>query len=129
MCATLVFAMNSTATKKILIVEDDHDTRVALRQMFETLGLRVETAANGMVALKILNHVKPNLILLDMMMPLMNGPEFLKVKDNHPEFKEIPVIVMSANEDKLKKITEYPYLKKPLDLDSVHWLAQSYLFK
>lgn len=121
--------MNSTATKKILIVEDDHDTRVALRQMFETLGLRVETAANGMIALKILNHVKPNLILLDMMMPLMNGPEFLKVKDNHPEFKEIPVIVMSAYADKLKKITEYPHLKKPLDLDSVHSLAQSYLFK
>lgn len=99
--------MDSPSTKRILIVEDDHDTRVALRHMFETLGLRVDTAANGIAALKLLKTLKPNLILLDMMMPLMNGTEFLKAKNNHEDLKDIPVIVMSAYEDKLKKLTDY----------------------
>lgn len=103
----------------ILLVEDDHDIRVALRQSLEMADYRVLSAPNGKDALKIIEKQKPDLIILDMVMPLMDGEEFLRAKDSDVELAEIPVILISAFEEKLKIHPARPNLKKPLDLDQI----------
>lgn len=103
----------------ILLVEDDHDIRVALRQSLEMANYQVISAPNGKDALKIIQLQKPDLIILDMVMPLMDGEEFLRYKDSDSSLTEIPVMLISAFEDKLKVIPARPKLKKPLDLDEV----------
>ncbi len=111
-------------TKSILIIEDDHDARVALRMVFEDMNFEVFTAPNGLEGIKILFEHKPNLIILDLMMPLMTGEEFLRVKSGTPEWAQIPVIVISASQEHLNSVQIMPKLKKPLDLHSLSHLAQ-----
>ncbi len=103
----------------ILLVEDDHDIRVALRQSLEMANYQVISAPNGKDALKIIQKQKPDLIILDMVMPLMDGEEFLRYKDSDSTLTDIPVMLISAFEEKLKVIPVRPKLKKPLDLDEV----------
>ena len=65
--------------KSILLIEDDHDNRVALRMALEECGYQVQTAANGCLGLQILDRgVRPGVSILDMMMPIMDGEEFLE---------------------------------------------------
>jgi CheY-like chemotaxis protein len=109
--------MSNTKNGLILLVEDDHDIRVAIRQSLEMANYEVYSAPNGADGLKILNKTKPDLIILDMVMPLMDGEEFLRKKESDERLQEIPVILISAFEDKLKP--NQHSLKKPLDLDSI----------
>lgn len=110
--------MKNKKHASILLVEDDHDIRVAVRQALESAHYEVLSAPNGADALKILNRKIPDLIILDMVMPLMDGNEFLQAKEKDTRFKEIPVILISAFEDRLKVIEQGEMrLSKPLDLD------------
>lgn len=63
---------------KIAIVEDDQAISQMYRMKFETEGYTVETAENGKIGLKLAENMKPDIILLDLMMPEMNGDEMLK---------------------------------------------------
>jgi CheY-like chemotaxis protein len=81
----------------ILIVDDDTDLRDALAEVFAAAGYAVTTAANGREALACLDEHRPDVILLDMMMPVMDGREFLKRKRARPAVADIPVIVASAS--------------------------------
>lgn len=110
--------MNSI--KSILIVEDDHDTRVALRQSLENAKYVVYSASNGLDALNLLKkNVAPDLILLDLRMPLMNGEDFLKIKNSLETLADIPVMIITAHKDKLSLVPDQPFMKKPLDLDKL----------
>jgi signal transduction histidine kinase/CheY-like chemotaxis protein len=85
----------------VLIVEDDADARAMMGNTVEKMGLAVEDAANGRLALSWLaDHPYPAVILLDLMMPEMDGFEFLDVLAAREEWREIPVIVITA-----KKLT------------------------
>lgn len=83
-------------TKKILLVDDD----VTLREMYEERlkaeGFIITQASNGEEALKFAKEGKPQIILLDIMMPKINGFDVLKTLKADPTTKEIPVIVLSA---------------------------------
>lgn len=111
--------LSESKNNLILLVEDDHDIRVALRQSLEMANYQVISAPNGKDALKIIQKQKPDLIILDMVMPLMDGEEFLRYKDSDSSLTDIPVMLISAFEEKLKVIPVRPKLKKPLDLDEV----------
>lgn len=111
--------ISENSNNLILLVEDDHDIRVALRQSLEMASYQVLSAPNGRDALKIIRKQKPDLIILDMVMPLMDGEEFLKAKDADADLADIPVMLISAFADKLKVVPVRPNLKKPLDLDEV----------
>ncbi len=100
----------------ILLIEDDHDIRVALRQTLEMAEYDVLSAPNGADGLKVLNKQRPDLIILDMVMPLMDGEEFLRAKERDDRLRDIPVIMISAYEDKLQFIPKNPSFKKPFDL-------------
>lgn len=87
----------------ILIVEDDEDLQEALSEALEDEGYRVRAAPNGLEALSKLlrdnDKERPNLIVLDLMMPLMNGWQFLKERIRYPTLSEIPVLVLTASSD------------------------------
>lgn len=102
---------------RILVVEDDQDIRDSLQQVLELEGYQVSSAANGKEGLEALaSSAKPCLILLDLMMPVMNGWEFLAVQHGDSRLAAIPVIVVSAAGDRARSTEANGYLKKPIDL-------------
>ncbi len=82
----------------VLVVEDDQATRSILRQMLERSGVRVRVAAHGGEALALLDQEIPGLILLDLMMPVMDGLTFLREARANPAWRDIPVVVMTAKD-------------------------------
>src|SRR5262249_61913988 len=81
-----------------LIAEDEPATRELLRRQFEKDGWGVAEAANGREALECVARRRPALILLDLMMPEMDGFEFLTELRQHPEWQAIPVVVTTAKD-------------------------------
>ena len=87
---------------RILVVDDDRLLREALTEAFEADGHAVEEAEHGGQALQLLaNGSRPGIILLDIMMPVMDGFAFLERKNADPELAAIPVVVISATERRL----------------------------
>lgn len=85
-------------TNTILVVDDDEDIRETLRLALEDEGYNVVTAANGLEALEYLRtSPAPSLILLDLMMPAMDGWQFCAELDRQPTRTIVPVIVVSAS--------------------------------
>ena len=105
----------------VLIVEDDSDTREMLGRFLELEGYTVETAENGKRALERLGSgVGACVILLDLMMPVMDGWQFRQEQIRDASLADIPVIVVSAaGRERLEKIHANAYLSKPVDLDEL----------
>ena len=104
--------------ERILIIEDDHDIRTCLREALEMAGCVVFSAANGKAGLEmLLQMVPPDLIVLDQNMPLLSGPEFLRIKNATPQISPIPVIVVSASTDQCRSLGAVEFHKKPVDLE------------
>ncbi len=80
---------------KIAIIEDDVAIANMYRIKFETEGLSVGVAENGMFGLQMLEQIKPDLVLLDLMMPEMNGDEVLKRMRKTDWGKDLPVIILT----------------------------------
>lgn len=111
----------------ILIVEDDLDTREMLGRFLELEGYAVETASNGRQALERLEEgARACVILLDLMMPIMDGWQFRREQVRNQDLAGIPVIVVSAaGRERLQQIQADGYLAKPVDLDELlHQIRQ-----
>lgn len=110
-----------------LIIEDDEDIRESFKFALEFEGYRVFTACNGKDAISVLSKIpKPCLIFLDLMMPVMNGVEFLKAIENEKAYSSIPVVVVSAFTDRAKNIKVNQIVSKPIDLAKVLDIAKEY---
>ncbi len=83
-------------TPQILVVDDDDDLRPALADVLRDAGYTVSVAANGREAMTAMRDCAPSLILLDLMMPVMNGWEVLAAMADDPALTAIPVCVVSA---------------------------------
>ena len=83
---------------RVLLVEDDDATRDMMKSLLEREDWRVEEATNGRIALECLQTLTPDLILLDLMMPEMDGFEFARRLREKPEWKRIPVVVLTARD-------------------------------
>jgi signal transduction histidine kinase/CheY-like chemotaxis protein len=83
---------------QVLLVEDDVESRELMAIMLEKVGWSVSEAANGQQALDMMPAIHPQLILLDLMMPVMDGFGFLAAMRAHPEWEHIPVIVITAKD-------------------------------
>ncbi|MFT5142912.1 MAG: PAS domain S-box-containing protein [Rhodothermales bacterium] len=81
-----------------LVVEDDESSRSMLRRTLEDLNWKVDEAENGAEGLEKLENVKPDVILLDLMMPVMDGFEFVDEVRKRRELQSIPIIVISAKD-------------------------------
>jgi CheY-like chemotaxis protein len=105
----------------VFIVEDDVDTREMLGRFLELEGFNVETAANGRQALDRLEAgAAPSVIVLDLMMPVMDGWQFRREQIRRASLAKIPVIVVSAaGRDRLGQIDANAFLSKPVDLEEL----------
>ena len=108
----------------IVIVEDDQSIREMLQLAIESEGYDVRTASNGEAAFALLKELRvPCLILTDLMMPKMNGYEFIELASKAHTVASIPIVVVSAtpNEADMMVMTESGKIKglvkKPVDLD------------
>ncbi|MFN2483909.1 MAG: response regulator [Candidatus Limnocylindria bacterium] len=111
----------ATEERPVLIIDDDHGVRGVLAQILEDEGHAVRTATNGLDALeKLRGALKPCVILLDLMMPVMNGWEFMSQRQEEREIAAIPVVVISADQGaraKAEAIGAVDCLEKPIDLN------------
>jgi len=110
----------SCSRRSILLVEDEPEIRESLKDALESEGYEVVTASNGQEALDVLSTIrKPCLILLDLMMPVMNGWEFAEALQADSELAEIPIIVVTAFGQELQRsrIATWDVIPKPVDLD------------
>jgi two-component system, chemotaxis family, chemotaxis protein CheY len=109
----------------VLIVEDDEDLREMMAQLLTLEGYEAATVANGREALDYLHHTRtPNVILLDLMMPVMDGPAFAQALRDRQLGARIPIVVISAdgNPQKAAAVGATGFLAKPFDIDAL--LAQ-----
>jgi len=88
----------STPECPILVVDDDDMVRATMRKMLEKEGCRVTEAENGEIALASMKLDRPSLIFLDLMMPVMNGFDFVERMRHHSEWVNIPIVVVTAAE-------------------------------
>ena len=106
----------------VLVVEDHADLREMLAVLLEAEGFKVETAANGAEALASLKQVRPAVILLDLMMPVMSGDEFRRRQLADPAAADVPVICMTAAHDgrqRAQRLHATRYFQKPVDFDQL----------
>lgn len=82
--------------KKILIIEDEPDIAASLAARLELEGFRIDITNNGQEGVHSARSGKPDLILLDIMMPLLNGYDVLNLLKTDPSTKAIPIIVLTA---------------------------------
>jgi CheY-like chemotaxis protein len=85
--------------KSVLVVDDDAALRELLEMMLEDEGYRPLMATNGQEALNVLQEERPALVLLDLMMPVMDGWQFLEQVRRRAELKTLPIILLSAVRD------------------------------
>ena len=114
----------------LLIVEDDRDIRMDLADFLDSEGFQVLQAVNGREALEVLRNSNPipDLILLDLMMPEMNGETFRREQLKDPRIKGIPTIVISADLfafPTMRELGVQHCLRKPIDLDRLMALIQA----
>jgi CheY-like chemotaxis protein len=113
--------------KTVLVVEDDFDIRESIKDFLEIEKYSVLTATNGQEALEVLKAApKPCLVLLDMMMPIMDGREFLDIVMKDAVLAPIPVFVISAVATKDNTLGSVGFIKKPADLNMILKMVQDY---
>ncbi|HEX9290552.1 MAG TPA: response regulator [Anaeromyxobacteraceae bacterium] len=122
--------MGAAAQRQVMVIEDDFAIRETLRELLEEEGYHVVGAANGMEALDRLKAGRaPHLILLDLMMPIMDGWEFRSAQQLDPALAGIPVVVISAShglEQKVAGMSAAAFLAKPFELDALLETVERY---
>jgi CheY-like chemotaxis protein len=109
----------------ILVVEDDRDLRDGLSDALELEGYAVVGVEHGEAALRHLRQgARPFLILVDLMMPVMDGRAFRDELRKDPELAEIPIVIMTAASRRDLADLAEPILSKPLDIDALFALVQ-----
>ena len=107
----------------ILIVEDDDDLRETLGEILRLKGYDVLTAANGQEAIAALRQYgEPCLILLDLMMPVMDGWEFRRAQLEDPGLAQVPVVLLSGADEVAREavnLAAVGHLTKPVELPQV----------
>ncbi len=109
--------------RSVLIVEDDKDIRDSLSSALSLIGINVVLATHGLEALEKLKTMEPPcLILLDLMMPVMDGWQFRSHQERDSRISNVPVVVITADGNartKAQKMGAYSGLAKPIDLTSL----------
>ncbi len=107
--------------KAVLIVEDEEQIAALLCELLEDEGYRAQRAENGREALDLLAQSRPDLIISDLMMPVMDGWAFLRALRGEPEYQRIPVIILSAVHASAipQNLSHTVVIRKPFRLDHV----------
>jgi DNA-binding response OmpR family regulator len=110
--------------KQILLVEDTVDLRTSIFELLTMENYEVALSANGEEAMFLLEKVNPHLIITDLLMPKMNGFDFIALVRKELKWKNVPILVFSAmppqeNEKKVLELGANLYLKKPSTLNAL----------
>ena len=108
--------------KRVLVVDDDPPIVRLLRKCLEQHGLEVATACDGAACLLAIESQRPDLVILDVMMPVMDGFQALRVLREKPETRDLPVILLTARKEDIDVARGWStgadfYLTKPVALD------------
>lgn len=129
-------AEQSAKAKTIMITEDYDDTRQMLRQYLEGKGYNVIEAANGDEAVALALRWRPDLILMDLQMPEVDGVTATRRIREHPETRHIPILANSGYGlraiDLFNRIDEFgegaiEYIAKPIDLEELQYMLDRFL--
>ena len=116
--------MTDAAKPRILIVEDDPDLRTILKLQLLSQDYEVVEAGNGAEGFAAIQSQAPDMVILDLMMPVMDGFGFLKRVRSLMGTKDVPVLILTASEDERNKVRGFQYqadnyMSKPYDLDKL----------
>lgn len=120
------------SNKTILVIDDSNTNLVLLESLFKRSGYSVRSATCAKDGLQTMEKGLPDLIFLDLVMPDVDGFEFIRILRKNNEWKDIPVIILSAvnEEEVITKSIELganDYLTKPLDIEHIISLTDSML--
>jgi CheY-like chemotaxis protein len=120
--------------KQILIVDDDARNAFALSKLLNEKGVKMHIAASATKALEMLERLDVNLILTDIMMPGMDGYEFIRALRTHPRFQKTPILALTAkamkgDREKCLEAGANDYLSKPIDPDRLFSMLRVWLNK
>ncbi|MFT3765881.1 MAG: response regulator [Minicystis sp.] len=114
--SSLLRAPDPDQRKTVLVVDDDYDLRQTVREILQEEGYVVDTASNGREALAVLRRSNPpRVVVLDLMMPVMDGWQLLDELKRDDTLADIPVVVISASKRSLNAPGAREFLTKPLD--------------
>jgi CheY-like chemotaxis protein len=113
---------------EVLVAEDDPDLRDVILEVLTMAGYRALGLSNGAEVLAYLRSTqdKPRLILLDIMMPLMDGWQFRKLQLEDPEIAGVPVVVLSAHSQRPGDLETEGHLQKPIEIDALIDVARKF---
>jgi CheY-like chemotaxis protein len=114
----------------ILVVDDVADNLFLLQTILEAEGYSVDTASNGSIALNKIEHSEPDLVLLDIMMPGLNGYDVTQKVRQNEKFSDLPIVLLTAHDE----FFQHPYseigatdlIRKPVDFDELLGKVKSY---
>jgi CheY-like chemotaxis protein len=115
-------AAASTATRLVLIVEDEPSIREVIRDVLEDRGFRVMASTNGAEALRMLDSVRPDVVVLDLLMPVMHGWTFMESYVEKTGGQPIPIVVVSVNPALPRSFNRFgvrQVVAKPFDVDAL----------
>jgi CheY-like chemotaxis protein len=115
-------------SKHVVVVDDDPMIRFLLQEYLKALGFSVDAYSAGREALEALANTTPDLIVLDLQMPEMNGIEVLTHLRQHPSTANTPVLMLSANATEARSDTSISadcYLEKPFQIQDLLSAVQS----
>lgn len=109
---------------RIVYVEDNQDIRSPISQILTMLGYEVMCADNGQQGVEAAESWKPDIILMDLRMPVMDGPTAIRKLRSNPDTSDIPIFVLSAysdaqTRDLCRQIGVDRFMSKPIDVDKV----------
>ena len=120
-------------SKTILVVEDYEDTRLFMKILLESYGYNVVEACNGVEALKLLEKTSPDLVLMDLSMPLMDGLIATKTFRTSEQGNHLPIIAVTAHGKRAYQNAIDAgcddLLEKPIDFNSLETVLHQYLDK
>ena len=111
----------------VAIIEDDTEFRNMLRELLEEEQYRVVAVSNGAEALEMLRGDVPNVILLDVSMPVMDGFDFLRIRNDDPRLAQVPVVlVTNAKPHERPTVGVNDVVRKPIDIDEILFAIKRY---
>lgn len=115
--------------KRILIIDDDEDIQTVIQALLETSDYEIDSAENGKIALeKLQGELKPDIVLLDLMMPQMSGYSLLNELHNRGLHTAFSIIVMSADvftKQQMERMGVKAFISKPFDVNELQEMIEA----
>ena len=122
----------SSRSHAILYIEDNLDNRLLVKRILEAEGIKVLEAGNAADGLRLLEEKKPNLVLLDLNLPEIDGITFTKFLRNDPKYASLPIVAITADlfrgsEERTLSAGCNGYIQKPIDVDLLPSVIERFL--